>query len=232
MLNTRGNVFKPRVVSFYVSPEETLSQIKEMCALKNVDPHPSFLFNPKELEDPFSVLIAVILSHQTRDAQTSAAHERLLRAFPTPEGLSMAPIKKIDSLINEVGFHTKKARAIKAIAHEVAANGMPRTSEALMKLPLVGRKTAACVEVYGYGGQAIPVDTHVFRVSNRIGLVAAKTPDDAELALKRLFPRRLWREINYFMVRFGQTVCLPVRPKCDECRLKKECRYYTASSQH
>lgn len=183
-----------------MSPEETLSQIKEMCALKNVDPHPSFLFNPKELEDPFSVLIAVILSHQTRDAQTSAAHERLLRAFPTPEGLSMAPIKKIDSLINEVGFHTKKARAIKAIAHEVAANGMPRTSEALMKLPLVGRKTAACVEVYGYGGQAIPVDTHVFRVSNRIGLVAAKTPDDAELALKRLFPRRLWREINYFMV--------------------------------
>ena len=208
-----------------MGPVQVLDKIKSMCVSNGIDPQPSFLFNHDELEDPFSVLIAVILSHQTRDAQTTAAHEKLLKAFPTPERLSRASVARIDALIKGVGFHSRKAKAIKIIATEVSKHGMPKTMESLMKLPSVGRKTAGCVIVYGYGGQAIPVDTHVFRVSNRIGLVTTKTPDETDLALQKVFPRYLWREINYFMVRFGQTVCLPIRPKCAGCSLKTACRY-------
>jgi endonuclease-3 len=212
-----------------MTPEETLKEIKKMCVSNGVDPRPSFLFNPEEREDPFSVLIAAILSHQTKDAQTSAAHESLFRAFPTPEAISRASTKKIDFLIRGVGFHAKKAKAMKAIATVVADSGMPQTVNSLMALPMVGRKTAACVEVYGYGRQAIPVDTHVHRISNRIGLVTTKTADETESALKKIFPKRIWKEINYFMVRFGQSTCLPVRPKCNECSLV-ECRYRSSSS--
>jgi len=106
-------------------------------------------------------------------------------------------------------------------------NGVvPNTMEELLSLPSVGRKTANCVLVYGYGLDAIPVDTHVHRIANRIGIVNTRTPEETELRLRELVPKRSWKLLNDLFVRFGRSICKPVRPKCDTCLINRECEYY------
>ncbi|OPX63582.1 MAG: G/T mismatches repair enzyme [Methanomassiliicoccales archaeon PtaB.Bin134] len=178
-------------------------------------------------KDPFHVLVATVLSQRTRDLNTFRASSELFRRFNSPEDLSQGDLQEIEAIIRPVGFYRAKARAIKEIAALVVENGgVPRDIEAMTEWPMVGRKTANCVMAYAFREPAICVDTHVHRISNRIGLVECETPDQTEMALRRTFPRNLWCEINATMVRFGQKVCLPRNPRCDGCPVREQCAFF------
>jgi len=174
--------------------------------------------------DPFQVLLLTVLSQRTRDENTEVAGKRLFARFSTPREIANASLSELEELIKPVGFYTVKARRIKEIAKVVARQGVPRTLNGLLKLPGVGRKTANCVLVYGYGKPAIPVDVHVHRIANRLGFVNTKTVEETERELMKLVPKDKWSLVNSLMVRFGQEIC-GSRPKCWKCPIVKECPY-------
>ena len=185
----------------------------------------------KEAEDgdPFKILIGTILSHRTRDENTAKATESLFARFKTPEELAGADEAEVRRLIRPVGFYNRKARSVIRVSRQIVeefGGVVPSDMEDLLSLYSVGRKTANCVLVYGFDKPAIPVDTHVHRISNRLGLVTTKTPEETEEELTAKVPRRYWLELNDLFVRFGQTTCKPVGPRCDICTLRPECRYY------
>ncbi|MGD0056452.1 MAG: endonuclease III [Methanomassiliicoccales archaeon] len=180
--------------------------------------------------DPFHVLISTVLSQRTKDKNTHVASTQLFSRFDTPKALADAPLDVIRSLIRPAGFPAVKSKAIKDIAriiHEDYGDEVPVDMESLLALPLVGRKTANCVLVYGFGLDAIPVDTHVHRVSNRIGLVKTKGPEETEREFVQIVPRDLWKVVNTLFVSFGKTVCRPVGPKCSGCPVNRYCDYYS-----
>lgn len=179
--------------------------------------------------DPFEVLIYTIISQRTRDEQTDVAAERLLSEFPTAKKLANANVRRIEKLIKPAGFYRVKAKKIKEVCkiiYEKYNGKVPADFDSLMKLPSVGRKTANCVLVFGYGKPAIPVDTHVHRISNRLGLVKTLKPEETEDGLKKILPKKYWLDINHMLVRFGQTICRPINPKCDECPISDLCKYH------
>ncbi len=187
---------------------------------------------PSWRRTPFTILIATVLSQRNRDECTYAASERLFAEHDTPEKLMSASEDEVDDLIRAVNFHRGKARAIREIArivHEDMGGKVPEDIEGLMSLPMVGRKTANCVLAYAFGKDAICVDTHVHRISNRIGLVKSATPDATEEQLMRSVPRERWRSVNAVMVRFGQEVCTPLRPKHEICPIREFCDHYLES---
>ena len=178
--------------------------------------------------DPFHVLISTVLSQRTRDQNTAIASERLFEEYNTPGQIAHAPVDRLTELIRLAGFPGQKAKAIKEISrriHEEMDDVVPNTIDQLIALPMVGRKTANCVLSYAFHIPAICVDTHVHRISNRIGLVISVDPEGTEMQLRRKIPRDLWIEVNSLMVRFGQTVCLPRRPRCDECPISSTCDF-------
>jgi len=167
-----------------------------------------------------------VISLRTKDAVTAEASARLFAAAATPTAVAAIPEKRIATLIFPAGFYNTKARQIREIARRVAeehGGAVPREREALLELPGVGRKTANLVLGLGFGIPAICVDTHVHRISNRLGLVATKTPEQTEVALETVLPRRLWIDINDLLVTFGQQVCHPTSPKCSSCPLALRC---------
>jgi len=180
-------------------------------------------------QDPFKVLVSTVLSQRNRDESTHLASRRLFEVYDTPEKLAAAPLEAVDELIRSVNFHFGKAVAIRDIARilvEKHGGEVPRTVEELDALPMVGRKTATCVLSYAYGLDYICVDTHVHRISNRIGLVRTRAPEQTEEALAQVVPKHLWRSINELMVRFGQEVCTPLRPKHEICPIREFCDLY------
>ncbi len=182
-----------------------------------------------ETEDPFQVLIGTILSQRTRDEMTEKATEQLFAKYSDPAALAAADTADVERLIRAVGFYHQKAPQIQRVSRilvERYGGRVPSTYEELMDLPQVGSKTANCVLVYGYGVPRIPVDTHVHRVSNRLGLVVAKTPEKTEAALMATVPRRYWLEVNGLFIEFGKDVCRPIGPRCDACSFRSFCRYY------
>ncbi len=173
-----------------------------------------------EPEDPFRVLIATILSQRTRDENTGKASRALFAKYATPAAIEGAPLADLKRLIRPCGFYNQKARVLKETCRalrERHGGRVPDALDELLALPGVGRKTANCVLVYGFRKPAIPVDTHVHRISNRLGWVRTRTPEETEEALVRTVPRRYWLDLNEFLVRFGQEVCRPVGPRCGEC---------------
>ncbi|MCJ7816460.1 MAG: endonuclease III [Candidatus Aenigmarchaeota archaeon] len=179
-------------------------------------------------EDPFQVLISTVLSQRTRDESTERASKRLFSKYRNPRQLSQAPLEKIYPLIRESGFYKTKALRIREISRilvEKYKGKVPRDFDKLISLPGVGRKTANCVLVYAYQIPAIPVDTHVHRISNRIGLVKTKTPEQTETELIRIVPRKNWMGFNDLFVKFGQRVCQPIKPMCWKCPITRECDY-------
>ena len=180
-------------------------------------------------EDPFFVLIFTVLSARNRDAQTYKAAAALFRKFPTMKSLAAAKIRDVERTIKFIGLFRQKASRVKAISRQLLQNyggKVPDSMEELLELPGVGRKTASCVLIYAFNKPAIAVDTHVHRISNRIGLVKTKTPVQTEAALMRLLPKDRWLDINEVFVKHGQQVCLPRIPKCPECPVRNYCRYY------
>ena len=179
--------------------------------------------------DPFRILISTILSQRTRDSVTEKVSDRLFEKYNRPDSFARANLTELASDIRSVSFYNQKAVNIIETSKQLLAlhrGEVPRNYSELLQLPGVGRKTAGCVLVYGFGEPAIPVDTHVHRISNRIGLVRTKTPDETEEALEKIYDKRYWIDINELFVSFGQTVCLPINPRCQACPVKSICQYY------
>ena len=179
-----------------------------------------------EPPDPFRVLIACLLSLRTQDATTREASERLFRVADTPSAMLRLPASRIARLIFPVGFYRTKARAIRAICRDLIdrfGGRVPDDLDLLLTLNGVGRKTANLVVTVGFGKPGICVDIHVHRISNRLGFVRTKTPDQTELALRAKLPRRHWIGYNDLLVAFGQNVCRPVSPHCTRCPVARWC---------
>ena len=175
---------------------------------------------------PFEILVSTLLSLRTKDAVTTLATARLLEKARTPDKMLALSEKQIEKLIYPVGFYPTKARRLKQICSILMNqfNGIvPDSLDELLTLPGVGRKTANLILIEGFGHDAICVDTHVHRISNRIGLVGTKTPDQTETALKEALPRKYWKRYNSLLVCFGQTICVPVSPFCSKCPVKRSC---------
>jgi len=179
--------------------------------------------------DPFRILIGTILSHRTRDENTTKATENLFSMYKTPSQLANANPAIVRRLIKPAGFYNMKTTNIITASKQLVEQFggiVPDNEEDLLKLRAVGRKTANCVLVYAFNKPAIPVDTHVHRISNRLGLVRTKKPEDTEMELVRTVPMKYWLELNDLFVRFGQTTCRPIGPHCSSCSLTGSCEYY------
>ena len=183
--------------------------------------------------DPFKILIGTILSARTRDEVTTAVIKALFSRFKNPDELSRANLSDIKKLIQKIGFYNVKASRLKEVSQLIIKkyNGkVPSNLNDLLTLPGVGRKTANCVLVYGFKKAAIPVDIHVHRISNRIGIVNTKNPEETENVLQKSIDKKYWIRVNETFVTFGQNICLPIKPKCNVCQLTKMCKYYSKNS--
>lgn len=176
--------------------------------------------------DPFRILISTILSLRTKDEVTASASERLFSLARTPEEMLKLSEEGIARTIYPVGFYRNKAKTIKEISKILVEkyNGkVPDDLEELLKIKGIGRKTANLVITLGYNKPGICVDTHVHRISNRLGYVKTKTPEETEFALREKLPLEYWIEFNDLLVTLGQTICHPVSPRCSICPIKEYC---------
>lgn len=183
---------------------------------------------PPGSTDPFRVLISTILSQRTRDENTHTATEALFSKYRTPAELASADPRHVEQLIRKAGFYRQKAETVitvSRILRDRHSSAVPSTLDGLTALPGVGRKTANCVLSYGFGIPAIAVDTHVHRICNLMGLVTTANPNDTEAVLSLIVPRDLWHDINRLLVRHGQTVCNPIKPKCGACPIIHLCNF-------
>lgn len=183
--------------------------------------------------DPFKILIGTILSARTRDEVTTAVIKALFSKFKNPDELSRANLSDIKKLIQKIGFYNVKASRLKEVSQLIIKKynrEVPSNLDDLLTLPGVGRKTANCVLVYGFKKAAIPVDIHVHRISNRIGIVNTKNPEETENVLQKSIDKKYWIRVNETFVTFGQNICLPIKPKCSVCQLTKMCKYYSKNS--
>jgi endonuclease III len=188
----------------------------------------------EELGDPFKVLIGTILSSRTRDETTTKVVKTLFKRFKNAEELAEGNLEEIKQIIHSIGFYNVKAKRIIKVSQLIVKRfdgKVPNSIEKLLELPGVGRKTANCVLVYGFNKPAIPVDIHVHRISNRIGLVNTKTPEKTEIELNNIINKKYWLRLNNIFVMYGQNICLPVAPKCELCELKKMCKFYHANTK-
>jgi len=182
-----------------------------------------------ETGGPFSILIGTILSARTRDENTAKVVKELFGAYPTARDLARARVRDVEKIIRPIGFYHVKSRRIIEVAKVISARyggKVPENLDDLVELPGVGRKTANCVLVYAFERPAIPVDIHVHRISNRLGLVETRTPEETERALMERVPKRFWLDINDTFVMYGQNICKPVSPMCQVCRIRNSCDYF------
>ena len=194
----------------------------------------------KEMEDPaiekiaedqksdsFQVLVATMMSAQTKDAVTLAASTKLFRRAASPRVMARLSVTEIEHLIYPVSFYRNKARHVKETCSQLVTRfneQVPSTMDELLTLPGVGRKTANLVLIVALRSRSnICVDTHVHRISNRLGWVKTKTPEQTEVALYDVMPRRWWASVNLFLVTWGQNVCRPVYPLCGRCQIATQC---------
>jgi endonuclease III len=180
----------------------------------------------EEHSGPFPILISTILSLRTKDEVTAKAAERLLALARTPEEMLKLSEGKIIKAIYPVGFYRIKAKTILNISKELIDrfhSQVPDTIEQLLTLKGVGRKTANLVVALGYNKEGLCVDTHVHRISNRLGYVKTKTPDETEFALRKKLPSKYWLRYNTLMVAFGRHVCVPISPFCSKCLVFAYC---------
>ena len=179
-----------------------------------------------ERYDPFAILISTLLSLRTKDEVTAAATQRLLALASTPEGMLRLSSDEIRKAIYPVGFYRTKAETILRVCRELIDRfhaRVPNTLDALLSLKGVGRKTANLVISLGFGGAGLCVDTHVHRISNRLGYVRTKSPEETEFALRAKLPPKYWSRVNTLLVAFGRNTCRPVSPFCSTCPIAAYC---------
>lgn len=180
----------------------------------------------KESSDPFRILIACLLSLRTKDRTTAEASRRLFALAGSAAAMARLPQPRIERAIYPVGFYRTKAKQIKKICRRLLTTyggRVPDSIDELLTLPGVGRKTANLVVTIGYGKPGICVDIHVHRISNRWGYIKTSTPERSEAALREKLPRQYWITYNDLLVPFGQNLCLPVSPRCSQCKLLRYC---------
>lgn len=179
-----------------------------------------------EDKDPYRVLVRTILSQRTRDENTDQATNNLFSKYKDIYEVADAPTEDVEELIRCSGFYRVKAGRIKEVSRiliDQYGGEVPNNMKELLELPGVGRKTANCVLVYAFEEPAIPVDTHVHRISNRLGLVNTKDPEDTEKELDNFVPEDIKILLNDLMVQFGQNICKPISPQCEICPLDELC---------
>jgi endonuclease-3 len=195
--------------------------IKELKKLYTVD-----FFATEHDRDPFKVLVSCLISLRTKDEVTYPAAQRLYKLADTPEKMMKLRTKHIEKAIYPAGFYKTKAKRLKDISKTLVEkynSKVPDTIEELVKLYGVGRKTANIVMVFGFNKPAIPVDTHVHKMANRLGWIKTKTPEQTEQELRKKLQKKYWLEINELFVRHGQNICLSVSPWCSKCTIQKYC---------
>lgn len=175
----------------------------------------------------FKILISTILSARSKDETTIPICIELFKRYDTPKKLAKANKKEIERIIKKIGFYKNKTKYIIAAAKMILKDfkgKVPDDMEELLALPGVGRKVAGCVMVYAHSKDAIPVDTHVHRVSNRLGWVKTRYPEQTEQELMRIVPKKQWQIVNEVFVVHGKTICNPITPKCSKCPVTKYCK--------
>jgi len=183
----------------------------------------------EKFKTPWELLVSCIISLRTKDEVTAPAAARLFKEAPDPESLMKLSPERIGELIYPAGFYKTKGRNLKKGAEIIAekyGGKVPDNKEELLKLPNVGIKTANLVLANGFGQYEVCVDTHVHRISNRLGFIKTKTPEESEKVLKKILPKKYIREYNGLLVKHGQNVCKPIKPNCEKCPLTKLCMYY------
>lgn len=203
--------------------EEVIKKLK--IALKDL-PDPSVTLVGKKWKSPFLVLVSCLLSLRTRDETTLPASERLFAKASTIEGMLQLSVKEIEKLIYPVGFYKTKAKRLKEICQDLRdrfGNQVPNNIDDLLTLKGVGRKTANLVLTEGFGKLGVCVDTHVHRISNRLGYVQTKTPHETEFALRNKLPEKYWIDYNAMLVTWGQNICKPISPLCSKCIVNRIC---------
>ena len=205
---------------------DTMNAVKQprMTALREL--------HEAETGGPFSILIGTILSARTKDENTTKVVKVLFSKYKNAKELANAKLKDVEKTIKSIGFYHVKAKRIIEVAKIIDSKykgKVPADLEQLVDLPGVGRKTANCVLVYAFDKPAIPVDIHVHRISNRLGLVETKSPEETEMELMKKIPKKFWLEINDTFVMYGQNICKPISPMCDVCKIKKSCKYYSTN---
>jgi endonuclease-3 len=186
-----------------------------------------------ETASPFKILIGTVLSARTKDENTTKAVKGLFKVYNTPQKLANAKVKDVEKIIKSVGFYHVKSRRIIEVANIILTKyhgKVPADIDKLVEIPGVGRKTANCVLVYAFEKPAIPVDTHVHRISNRLGLVDTKMPEDTEMELRKNVPKKYWLAINNTFVMYGQNICKPISPMCGVCKIRNSCNYFKKKS--
>jgi len=177
---------------------------------------------------PFTVLISCLLSLRTKDEITEKVSIRLLKKYHTPEKIKNLSEQELEKIIYPVGFYKTKAKRIKEISKTILQEyqgNVPKNFETLLTLKGVGRKTANIVMVYGFNKQDyLPIDTHCHRIPNRLGWITTKTPEETEIKLRKIIPKKYWTDFNHLFVVFGQTICKPISPYCSTCPINKYCK--------
>ncbi len=176
---------------------------------------------------PYQTLISCLLSLRAKDEVTEVISEELFKVAKTPQEMLKIPEKKLKQIIFSSGHFNKKAEAIRHVSRELIEkfnSEVPQTSEELMSIKHIGPKTANIVLAFSFGKAVIPVDTHVNRIPNRIGWIKTKTPEQSEVALMEVIPKKYWADFNGMFVLFGKTVCLPVSPLCSSCPIRNYCK--------
>lgn len=202
---------------------DTMNSVKppRMTALREL--------HEAETGGPFSILIGTILSARTKDESTTKVVKILFSKYKNAKDLANAKLNDVEKIIKPIGFYHVKSKRIIEVAKIIDKKykgKVPEDLDSLVQLPGVGRKTANCVLVYAFEKPAIPVDIHVHRISNRLGLVQTKTPEETEIKLMEKIPKKFWIEINDTFVMYGQNICKPVSPMCNVCKIKKSCEFY------
>ncbi len=195
---------------------------------KNYDRNiaPSVTLISELTKSPFCVFVSTIISLRTKDQVTIESSKRLFNEVKSFYDMQNIAEEKIASLIYPAGFYKTKAKRLKEVANIVIdkySGELPSDMEKLLELPGVGRKTANLVRILGFNLDGICVDTHVHRISNRLGLVETKTPEQTEFSLMEAVEQKYWRSLNEYMVSYGQIVCTPISPHCSLCKVNSEC---------
>lgn len=208
--------------------EVNIRKITEILSAQNLK-QSEFVVLMEGLKDPFLVLIFCILSLRTKDETTYPAAMRLFKLGKTPKDFLDKTEEEIEKAIYPVGFYRNKAKQILDIAKilvEQYDGKVPEDIDEMCKFKGVGRKTANLVMAKGFLKPAICVDVHVHRISNRLGYVSTKTPDETEMELRKKLPKDLWMDFNTLFVTFGQNICKPINPKCENCKITKYCENF------
>jgi len=177
--------------------------------------------------DAFRILISCLLSLRTRDENTKKASDKLFKVADTPEKLAKLSIKKIENLVFSSGYYKHKAEVIKNVSKKLLRDfggKVPEDKESLLSFKGVGPKTANIVLSFAFNKKVLPIDIHCHRIPNRIGWIKTKTPEQTEIELGKILPKKYWSNFNSAFVQFGREICQPISPKCSECPIRKYCK--------